>query len=141
MIIILISAVIFSNLFQVSGIIEGMKSNDHSSNKKKYNNDKHADKEHNDDDNEYTDDETHNDTETQDVIDPNEGINHEESIQNSYKVINDIIGDEGMKAMSAQTKELMKTQQALGKHLTDFEPFIKQAGALMQSFGIGKKNK
>jgi hypothetical protein len=95
-----------------------------------------------DHDNEHDDDEDHEDGEKGDdtpMMKKNKSkLNHQATVQASYKNIHSILGSDNFKKMTADTNKLLSQQTKLTESLNNMAPILKNAESLLGKFDMEK---
>lgn len=140
MVIVLLVAIIVSSFLHISRrTVEGMKNKGSKKSKKKV---KAAD-EYEPDEPAPTDDEENDNTDDNDkpVMTKGAKINHQKTVEESYKNLHNILGNENFQQMTKDTKQLMKQQEQLTKSLEGMAPLLKSAQGMLKGLDLDKMNK
>lgn len=68
-------------------------------------------------------------------------INHQKTTEETYKNLHKILGSENFKAMTSDTKELLKRQNELTESLKNMTPLIESAQGMLEGFDMKQLNK
>ena len=62
-------------------------------------------------------------------------LDYEKTLTDSYKNLNNMIGDEGMQRMTKDTERLMATQKQLAKNMENMKPMLENAQNMIKGMG------
>lgn len=68
-------------------------------------------------------------------------INHQKTTEETYENLHKILGSENFKAMTSDTKQLLKQQNELTESLKNMAPLIESAQGMLKDFDIKQLNK